>query len=113
MGNLGSIPGLRRYPGEGKDYPLQDSGLENSMVCIIHGVTDSDTTEQISLSLRALKTALTLWIVCLLGKRTGILLPFPGLPFPGLPFPGLPFPGLPGFSWVAISFSRGSSLPRD
>ena len=30
-GDLGSIPGLGRSPGEGKDYPLQDSGLENSM----------------------------------------------------------------------------------
>ena len=30
-GDLGSIPGLGRCPGEGKDYPLQYSGLENSM----------------------------------------------------------------------------------
>ena len=30
-GNLGSIPGLGRSPGEGKGYPLQYSGLENSM----------------------------------------------------------------------------------
>ena len=30
-GDLGSIPGLGRSPGEGKDYPLQYSGLENSM----------------------------------------------------------------------------------
>ena len=35
---LGSIPGLRRSPGEGKGYPLQYSGLENSMDCIVHGV---------------------------------------------------------------------------
>ena len=26
-------------------YPLQYSGLENSMDCIVHGVTKSDTTE--------------------------------------------------------------------
>ena len=32
-GDLGSIPGLRGYPGEGKGYPLQYSGLENSMEC--------------------------------------------------------------------------------
>ena len=31
-GYLGSIPGFRRYPGEGKGYPLQYSGLEISMV---------------------------------------------------------------------------------
>ena len=30
-GDLGSIPGLRRSPGEGKGYPLQYSCLENSM----------------------------------------------------------------------------------
>ena len=38
-GDLGSIPGLGRSPGEGKGYPLQYSGLENSMDCIVHGVT--------------------------------------------------------------------------
>ena len=30
-GDLGSIPALGRYPGEGNGYPLQYSGLENSM----------------------------------------------------------------------------------
>ena len=38
-GDLGSIPGLGRSLGEGKGYPLQYSGLENSMDCTIHGVT--------------------------------------------------------------------------
>ena len=42
-GDLGSIPGLGRSSGEGKGYPLQDSGLENSMDCIVHGVTKLDT----------------------------------------------------------------------
>ena len=42
-GNLGSIPGLRRSHGEGKGYPFQYSGLENSMNCIVHGVTKSQT----------------------------------------------------------------------
>ena len=37
-GDPGSIPGLGRSPGEGKGYPLQYSGLENSMDCIVHGV---------------------------------------------------------------------------
>ena len=40
-GNLGSIPGLGRSPGEGKGYSLQYSGLENSMDCIVHGVAKS------------------------------------------------------------------------
>ena len=39
-GDLSSIPGLGRSPGEGKGYPLHYSGLENSMDCIIHGVDD-------------------------------------------------------------------------
>ena len=39
VGDLGSLPGLGRSPGEGKDYPLQYSGLENSMDCIVHGVS--------------------------------------------------------------------------
>ena len=37
-GDLGSIPGLGRSPGEGNGYPLQYSGLENSMDCIVHGL---------------------------------------------------------------------------
>ena len=42
-GDLGLIPGLGRYPGERKGYPLQDSGLKNSMDCIVHGVAKSQT----------------------------------------------------------------------
>ena len=42
-GDLGLIPGLGRSPGEGKGYPLQYSGLENSMDCIVHGVAKSQT----------------------------------------------------------------------
>ena len=42
-GDLGSIPELRRAPGEGKGYSLQYSGLENSMDCIVHGVAKSQT----------------------------------------------------------------------
>ena len=42
VGDLGSIPGLGRSPGEGKGSPLQYSGLENSMDCIVHGVAKHD-----------------------------------------------------------------------
>ena len=42
-GDLGLIPGLGRSAEEGKGYPLQYSGLENSMVCIVHGVAKSWT----------------------------------------------------------------------
>ena len=40
-GDLGLIPGLGRSPGEGKGCPLQYSGLENPMGCVVHGVTKS------------------------------------------------------------------------
>ena len=48
VGDLGSIPGLGRFPGEGNDYPLQYSGLENSMDrgawwATVHGVAKSRT----------------------------------------------------------------------
>ena len=38
VGDLGLIPGLGRSPGEGNGQPLH-SGLENSVDCIVHGVT--------------------------------------------------------------------------
>ena len=50
VGDLGLIPGLGRSPGEGKGYPLQYPSLENSMDSTVHGVSESDTTEQLSLS---------------------------------------------------------------
>ena len=49
VGDLGSIPGLGRSPGEGKGYLLQYSGLENSMD-IPTGRKESDMTEQLTLS---------------------------------------------------------------
>ena len=43
VGDLGSIPGLGRSLGEGKGYPLQYSGLENFMDCVVLGVAKSQT----------------------------------------------------------------------
>ena len=40
MGDLDSIPGLGRSPGEGKGYSLQYSGLENSMDSMESDMTD-------------------------------------------------------------------------
>ena len=50
---LGLIPGLGRYTGEGNSYPLQYSGLEDSVDCLNHGgggCKELDKTEQLSLS---------------------------------------------------------------
>ena len=43
VGDLGSIPGSGRSAGEGIGYPLQYSGLENSMDYAVHGITKSQT----------------------------------------------------------------------
>ena len=43
VGDLGSVPGLGRSPGEGNDYLLQYSGLENPIDCIVCGVAKSQT----------------------------------------------------------------------
>ena len=71
VGDLGSIPGLGRSPGEGKGYPLQYSGQENSVDCMVHGIAKSRTWLNDSLhfiqlceswiSLRAMK--LIQWLV--------------------------------------------------
>ena len=50
-GDMGLIPGLGKYPGEGNGNPLQYSCLENPMdrgawQATVHGVTELDTAEQ-------------------------------------------------------------------
>ena len=62
-GDLASIPGLGRSPGDGKGYPRQYSGLENSMDCIVHGVTKSWTqlSNFLFTSLYADKSGLPRW----------------------------------------------------
>ena len=49
--NLPAIgrPGLGGSPGEGKGYPLQYSGLENSVECVAHGVTELDMTDELAI----------------------------------------------------------------
>ena len=55
VGDLGSITGLGRSPGERNGYPLQYSGLENSMDYIAYGVAKSRTTEWLSLHFTSLQ----------------------------------------------------------
>ena len=47
-GDLGLIPGLGRSPREGKGYPVQYSGLENSMDCMVRGGAESRTSLSLS-----------------------------------------------------------------
>ena len=53
-GDMGSVPGWRRSPGEGQSNPLQYSCLENPMdrgarLATVQGVTESDTPKQLSI----------------------------------------------------------------
>ena len=48
-GDLGSVPGLGRSPGEGKDYPCQNTGLYSGLR-IPWGCKELDMTERLSLS---------------------------------------------------------------
>ena len=57
VGDLGSIPGSGRSPGEGNGNPLQYSCLENPMDggawwATVHGVTESVMTKQLHFHLR-------------------------------------------------------------
>ena len=73
-GDPGLIPGSRRSPWEGKGYPLQYSGLENTMDCRVHGVAKSRTRlrefhflfsyNTIFWKIHFLKTCLWIPIVC-------------------------------------------------
>ena len=51
VGDLGLIPGLGRCPGEGKNYPLQYSGLQNSMDYCPWTHRELDTTKQLLFSI--------------------------------------------------------------
>ena len=50
VGDLASIPGLGRSPGEGNSHPLQDSGLESSVGGMVSRTAELGRTERLSLS---------------------------------------------------------------
>ena len=78
-GDLGSIPGLGRSSGEEKGYPLQYSGLENSMAYSPWGCKEVDTTERLSLHFPLLVRNLTnIWEILrdqILPHSAGRLIP--------------------------------------
>ena len=111
VGDLGSIPGLGRSPGEGKGYPLQYSGLENSMDSIVNGVAKSRTqlSNFHSLTEHQFKDKVLedVQIVIDAAKQLQSWLtlcdPIDGSP-PGSPVPGILQARTP--EWVAISVSN-------
>ena len=70
--DLGSVPRLGSSSGEEKGYPLQYSGLENSMDCIVYGgLKESEMTEPLSLSLSAFHyTDVTVFVYLITSKGT-------------------------------------------
>ena len=96
VGSLGWEDPLEKDFSRKRGYPLQYSGLENSMDCIVHGVAESDTTEQLSLSIYQ-------GIFPTHGSN-------PGLPHCRRILYQLSHKGSPRIlEWVDFSFSRGSS----
>ena len=63
MGDLGSIPGLGRFPGEGKAYPLpvfwpgEFHGLSSPWGC-----RESDTAKQLSLHFTVFHKEVETWV---------------------------------------------------
>ena len=104
VGDLGSIPGLGRSPGEGKGYPLQYSGLENSMDCTVsripkkrkevnekgHGICSQKKSKVKVKADQSCPTLCDPMDYSVHGTLQARIL-----------------------EWVAFPFSRGSSQPRD
>ena len=102
VGDLGSIPGLGRSPGERKGYPLQYSAWRIPWTCIADGVTKSQTwlsdfTHSL-LGIRKVKVKFTLLCQTLCDPMDCIV-------------HGILQARI--LEWVAFPFSRASSQPRD
>ena len=110
-GDLGSIPGWGRFPGEGNGYPLQYFCLENSVdrgawqaIYSSWGQKELDTTERLSQTLN----------VCIRAKSLQLCLTLcdpMDCSQPGSSVHGIFHARI--LEWVAISYSRGFSPPRD
>ena len=130
VGNMGSIPGSGRSPGEGNGNPFQYSCLGNLMdsgtwQATVHGIAESETTEQ--LSNNNLTSPSHFWlhsILQLVGKQkvkvkseSEVAQSCPTLFDPmDCSLPGSSLHGILQarvLEWGAISFARGSSRPRD
>ena len=103
-GDPGSIPGLGRSPGEGKGYPLQYSGLENSMDCIVDEVTKSRT--QLS-DFHFLLPFRSMYCCCCSVAKSCLTLCHP------MDYTVNGIIQVRILEWAAFPFSRGSSQPRD
>ena len=106
-GNLGSIPGFGRSPGEGKGYSLQYSGLENSVDRIVQEVAKSWTRLSDFLS----SLCDTNCCCCLVAKSCPTLCNPMDYSLPGSSVHGISQARI--LEWVAVSYSKGSSQSRD
>ena len=114
-GDLGSIPGLGRSSREGKRYPLQCSGLENSMDYTVHGVAKSQTWVSdfhfhfcVKCSLGISNFLEEKILIFPISAKSLQLCPTLCEPIDGSP-PGAAVPGIlqaRALEWVAISFSN-------
>ena len=122
------IPGWGRSPGERNGYPFQYSGLENSMDCIVHGVTKSwtqlnhfhfhstanDEVKQIGLKLilKIYKQLMQLYLQHIRVVKVKVTQSCPTLCDPmDYTVHGILQARI--LEWVAIPFFRGSSQPGD
>ena len=114
MGDLVSIPGLGRSPGEGKGYPLQYSGLKNPMDFIFHG----DAKSRTQLSNFHFPSYIRLQLsACLINQFSSVIyesLPPHGLQHTRLPHPS-PTPGACSnsspLSWLCHPTISSSVVP--
>ena len=108
-GDLGLIPGLGRSPGEGKGYPLQHSGLENSMDCIVHEVAKSWTWLS-NFHFHFSFHSLCIWSFpgSSAGKQSACKAGDPGL-IPGLG--SSPGEGILQYSWAFLVAEMAMNLP--